>query len=312
MNLGTLRFWLVAGLAGLAATAGFAQQPPKGSAYAYTATTRTTPLRQGSVTALSIRWECRANGCTTSGPWPTPGLKACMALAEQVGALTSYGHPGRQLSAAELQRCNASAPQGGLASSAGASQAKGASAAIAAPLKRAPTASVVTSNAAGGQTTSPGGGGALQVQGPGARALGAGLSRSVRLRAENYQNRQRVRAEADAEARRQQAEARARRRSESPAGDDCNDRDRSIHPGAAEICDGRDNNCDGEVDERQTLTRYLDADGDTHGDSARRLDVCPADISGYARSAETSGTPWLVEVGNDCDDTDPERWRDCR
>jgi hypothetical protein len=30
---------------------------------------------------------------------------------------------------------------------------------------------------------------------------------------------------------------------------DCDDRDANVHPGAAEACDGRDNNCDGKVDE---------------------------------------------------------------
>ena len=33
------------------------------------------------------------------------------------------------------------------------------------------------------------------------------------------------------------------------AGLDCNDNDPLVHPGVAEVCDGRDNNCDGNVDE---------------------------------------------------------------
>jgi hypothetical protein len=94
-------------------------------------------------------------------------------------------------------------------------------------------------------------------------------------------------------------------------GDDCNDARADVHPGAAEICDGYDNNCDGEIDEGQTTRRYLDADGDGHGDPGRGSDVCPADITGAARSAESLGGGWLVEVGNDCDDRNPDVWRDC-
>jgi len=31
-------------------------------------------------------------------------------------------------------------------------------------------------------------------------------------------------------------------------GDDCDDNDTSSYPGALDVCDGRDNNCDGKID----------------------------------------------------------------
>jgi hypothetical protein len=47
---------------------------------------------------------------------------------------------------------------------------------------------------------------------------------------------------------------------------DCNDNDATIYPGAPEICDGKDNNCNGQVDEGLPIQTYCtDADGDGHG-----------------------------------------------
>lgn len=43
-------------------------------------------------------------------------------------------------------------------------------------------------------------------------------------------------------------------------GDDCNDRDATVFPGAQEQCDGKDNDCDGQVDEGLST----DNDGDGH------------------------------------------------
>lgn len=41
-----------------------------------------------------------------------------------------------------------------------------------------------------------------------------------------------------------------------PAPDDCDDNDNTIFPGADELCDGKDNDCDGEVDEDFTATNF--------------------------------------------------------
>ena len=55
--------------------------------------------------------------------------------------------------------------------------------------------------------------------------------------------------------------------------EDCNDANASIFPGATEICDDLDNNCDGTIDDGLTFTTYyLDADGD--GVGMDPVDLC--------------------------------------
>ncbi|RLB55538.1 MAG: hypothetical protein DRJ42_06035 [Deltaproteobacteria bacterium] len=52
-------------------------------------------------------------------------------------------------------------------------------------------------------------------------------------------------------------------------GSDCDDEDVNTHPGAIEICDGRDNDCDGLSDDGTESTMWFpDTDGDGYGDSA--------------------------------------------
>ena len=56
--------------------------------------------------------------------------------------------------------------------------------------------------------------------------------------------------------------------------DDCEDMDATIYLGAAELCDGLDNDCDGDVDQDDSdfdagdlLEYYADQDQDGYGDS---------------------------------------------
>lgn len=58
-----------------------------------------------------------------------------------------------------------------------------------------------------------------------------------------------------------------------------------------EVCNGRDDDLDGEIDEGLLVTRYLDGDGDGYGVS--EVEVCPEDTAGYA------------DDGGDCNDDDP-------
>ena len=63
------------------------------------------------------------------------------------------------------------------------------------------------------------------------------------------------------------------------APEDCDDGDRTVLPGADEVCNARDDDCDGEADEdavdAATLT-YDDLDGDTYGDPATGVVACAA------------------------------------
>jgi alpha-tubulin suppressor-like RCC1 family protein len=78
------------------------------------------------------------------------------------------------------------------------------------------------------------------------------------------------------------------------AAKDCNDADSAVNPNAVEVCDGIDNNCDGDVDEDSASdapTWYTDADGDGYG----------ADASASTACTQPDGA---IALGGDCDDRD--------
>ena len=56
--------------------------------------------------------------------------------------------------------------------------------------------------------------------------------------------------------------------------DDCDDHDSDVNPGATEVCNGIDDDCDGEIDEGLLVTAYLDTDGDGFGDPSTGTEVC--------------------------------------
>ncbi len=77
---------------------------------------------------------------------------------------------------------------------------------------------------------------------------------------------------------------------------DCDDTDPAVNPGATEVCNGIDDDCDGLVDDDDDsveglITTWLDADGDGHGGTAWSVEACDV-AEGFSLTSD------------DCDDGD--------
>jgi MYXO-CTERM domain-containing protein len=76
---------------------------------------------------------------------------------------------------------------------------------------------------------------------------------------------------------------------------DCNDANAAVHPGAAEVCNGVDDDCNGVPDNGLTMmTFYRDADGDGYGAANMPKMACSLAVAG----------PGYVADNTDCNDDD--------
>lgn len=78
-----------------------------------------------------------------------------------------------------------------------------------------------------------------------------------------------------------------------PNKDDCNDKNATVHPGAKEICNGIDDDCNWQIDDGLTMSNYYpDSDGDGYGNAAISIIACKAPAE-------------YVLKKTDCDDNNP-------
>ena len=99
---------------------------------------------------------------------------------------------------------------------------------------------------------------------------------------------------------------------------DCDDAQAAINPAADELCDGLDNDCDGEEDEASALDAsewYADVDGDGYGDPLAIETACDQPTGSVADSTDCDDADFAVNPGametcngvdDDCDGSTDE------
>lgn len=104
---------------------------------------------------------------------------------------------------------------------------------------------------------------------------------------------------------------------------DCDDMDETVFPGADEVCDGVDNNCDGLIDEGSIAapTWFQDLDGDGFGNPSASLQACEAPIQYVSDNTDCDDLNGLIHPGavdipgdgidQDCDGVDADVGSPC-
>lgn len=98
---------------------------------------------------------------------------------------------------------------------------------------------------------------------------------------------------------------------------DCAETDAAIHPGAAELCNGLDDDCDGTIDGGAVDARtwYADLDDDGYGDDMNPALACwkpeghtliPGDCDDGAPEVNPAGADWCDGVDDDCTGTEDD------
>ena len=112
---------------------------------------------------------------------------------------------------------------------------------------------------------------------------------------------------------------------------DCNDGNATVHPGATEVCNGVDDDCDGQVDEGVSFTFYRDYDKDGYGNATNNKTACAPSVDWVANKNDCDDNNNLINPkavericdgkNNDCNATTPDEpvgikcaniLRDCR